>query len=165
MRPLRQRRAGEHGKGFAVVADEVRKLAEESQTSSNMISHLISEIQKEMNHSTSAIKRVREEATQGAVLISHTEESFIDIQQSMKEMADGIKHLSDASQKIAAYTNDAKQTFASITEGVKLTSEHSQQVAGLTEEQFATMEEVTASSEALAHLAGDLKEMVSQFHI
>ncbi|QII23367.1 methyl-accepting chemotaxis protein [Bacillus altitudinis] len=158
-------RAGEHGKGFAVVADEVRKLAEESQTSSNMISHLISEIQKEMNHSTSAIKRVREEAAQGAVLISHTEESFIDIQQSMKEMADGIQHLSDASQKIAAYTNDAKQTFASITEGVKLTSEHSQQVAGLTEEQFAAMEEVTASSEALAHLAGDLKEMVSQFHI
>lgn len=52
-----------------------------------------------MNHSTSAIKRVREEAAQGAVLISHTEDSFIDIQQSMKEMADGIKHLSDASQK------------------------------------------------------------------
>lgn len=48
---------------------------------------------------------------------------------------------------------------------VKLTSEHSQQVAGLTEEQFAAMEEVTASSEALAHLAGDLKAMVSQFHI
>ncbi|BBP87008.1 hypothetical protein BsIDN1_06260 [Bacillus safensis] len=53
----------------------------------------------------------------------------------------------------------------SITEGVKRTSEHSQQVAGLTEEQFAAMEEVTASSEALAHLAGDLKAMVSQFHI
>lgn len=158
-------RAGEHGKGFAVVADEVRKLAEESQASSNMISHLISEIQKEMNHSTSAIKRVREEAAQGTVLISHTEESFIDIQQSMREIAAGIKHLSKASQKIAAYTNDAKQSFASITEGVKLTSEHSQQVAGLTEEQFAAMEEVTASSEALAHLAGDLKEMVSQFHI
>ncbi|MDQ0815740.1 methyl-accepting chemotaxis protein [Bacillus pumilus] len=158
-------RAGEHGKGFAVVADEVRKLAEESQASSNMISHLISEIQKEMTHSTNAIKRVKEEAAQGTVLISHTEESFIDIQQSMREMADGIKHLSSASQKIAAYTNDAKQSFATITEGVKLTSEHSQQVAGLTEEQFAAMEEVTASSEALAHLAGDLKAMVSQFHI
>ncbi|MFS0655364.1 methyl-accepting chemotaxis protein [Bacillus sp. 179-C3.3 HS] len=158
-------RAGEHGKGFAVVADEVRKLAEESQSSSNMISHLISEIQKEMKHSTSAIKRVREEAAQGAVLISHTEASFTDIQQSMREIADGIQHLSRASQKIAAYTNDAKQTFASITEGVKMTSEHSQQVAGLTEEQFAAMEEVTASSEALAHLAADLKEMVSQFHI
>lgn len=158
-------RAGEHGKGFAVVADEVRKLAEESQASSNMISHLISEIQKEMTHSTNAIKRVREEAAQGAVLISHTEESFHDIQQSMREIADGIKHLSSASQKIAAYTNDAKQSFASITEDVKRTSEHSQQVAGLTEEQFAAMEEVTASSEALAHLAGDLKAMVSQFHI
>ena len=83
----------------------------------------------------------------------------------MREMANGIKHLSSASQKIAAYTNDAKQSFASITEGVKRTSEHSQQVAGLTEEQFAAMEEVTASSEALAHLAGDLKAMVSQFHI
>ncbi|MFB8733115.1 methyl-accepting chemotaxis protein [Bacillus sp. SL00103] len=65
---LKQRRAGEHGKGFAVVADEVRKLAEESQASSNMISHLISEIQKEMTHSTSAIKRVREEAAQGLYL-------------------------------------------------------------------------------------------------
>ncbi|GLF91767.1 methyl-accepting chemotaxis protein TlpC [Bacillus safensis] len=158
-------RAGEHGKGFAVVADEVRKLAEESQASSNMISHLISEIQKEMTHSTNAIRQVREEAAQGAVLISHTEESFHDIQQAMREMVDGIKHLSSASQKIAAYTNDAKQSFASITEGVKRTSEHSQQVAGLTEEQFAAMEEVTASSEALAHLAGDLKAMVSQFHI
>ncbi|OLP65667.1 Methyl-accepting chemotaxis protein McpB [Bacillus pumilus] len=158
-------RAGEHGKGFAVVADEVRKLAEESQSSSNMISHLISEIQKEMKNSTSAIKRVREEAAQGAILISHTEESFTDIQQSMREIADGIHHLSNATHKIASYTNDAKQSFASITQGVKMTSEHSQQVAGLTEEQFAAMEEVTASSEALAHLAGDLKEMVSQFHI
>nr|WP_257215427.1 hypothetical protein [Bacillus pumilus] len=83
----------------------------------------------------------------------------------MREIADGIKHLSNAAQKIAAYTNDAKQPFASITEGVKLTSEHSQQVSSLTEEQFAAMEEVTASSEALAHLTGDLKEMVSQFHI
>ncbi|MDR4997006.1 hypothetical protein RGT17_17515 [Bacillus altitudinis] len=80
-------------------------------------------------------------------------------------MADGIKHLSSASQKIAAYTNDAKQSFATITERVKLTSEHSQQAAALTEEHFAVMEEVTASSEALAHLAGDLKAMVSQFHI
>ena len=44
----------------------------------------------------------------------------------MREMADGIKHLSSASQKIAAYTNDAKQSFASITEGVKLTSKYSQ---------------------------------------
>nr|WP_311771817.1 methyl-accepting chemotaxis protein [Bacillus pumilus] len=158
-------RAGEHGKGFAVVADEVRKLAEESQASSNLISHLISEIQKEMTHSTNAIKRVREEAALGTVLISHKEESFIDIQQSMREMADGIKHLSSASQKIAAYTNDAKRSFATITEGVKLTSEHSQQVAGLPEEQFAATEEVTASSEALAHLAGVLKTMVSQFHI
>ena len=52
-----------------------------------------------MTHSTNAIKRVREEAAQGAVLISHTEESFHDIQQSMREMANGIKHLSSASQK------------------------------------------------------------------
>lgn len=52
-----------------------------------------------MTHSTNAIKRVKEEAAQGTVLISHTEESFIDIQQSMREMADGIKHLSSASQK------------------------------------------------------------------
>jgi len=79
-------RAGEHGKGVAVVADEVRKLADESQASPNMISHLISEIQKEMTHSTNAIKRVREEADQGAALISHTEESFYNIQQSMREM-------------------------------------------------------------------------------
>ncbi|MGE6631985.1 methyl-accepting chemotaxis protein [Bacillus sp. NPDC077027] len=158
-------RAGEHGKGFAVVADEVRKLAEESQKSSHMISHLISEIQKEMVHSTKAIKHVKEEAFQGTVLIANTEETFLDIQQSMEEIANGIKHLSNASQKITAYTDDTKQSFSSITEDVKLTTENSQQVAGLTEEQFAAMEEVTASSASLAKLAGDLKEMVAQFKI
>ncbi|WP_067840481.1 methyl-accepting chemotaxis protein [Amphibacillus sediminis] len=156
-------RAGEQGKGFAVVANEVRQLAEQSQQSASMISDLILEIQKEMEHSDSAIQHVQAEAQAGVAFIQKTEQTFQLITESIEAIGTGIEQLSQATQRMTEHTQHVKTSFNSMTQSVQQSSSHSQQVAELTEEQFAAMEEVTASSDDLAKLAIDLQTLISQF--
>ncbi|WP_310741686.1 methyl-accepting chemotaxis protein [Shewanella sp. SG44-6] len=53
-------RAGEQGRGFAVVADEVRSLAKRTQESISIISSTISNLQKQVEITTSQMKQCQE---------------------------------------------------------------------------------------------------------
>ncbi|WP_371863586.1 methyl-accepting chemotaxis protein, partial [Aneurinibacillus danicus] len=57
-------RAGEYGRGFAVVADEVRKLAEQTKSSLDNVSTLISETNK-------GIAGVNQSVAQANILVSN----------------------------------------------------------------------------------------------
>jgi len=144
-------RAGDLGRGFAVVADEVRKLAEESQTATNTIASLVSEIQRETALTVQAIGQNVERTTQGAHVVGEARDAFQLINDSVQESAERIAAIAGSADTVAAV---ATQSSAST-----------QQVSAATEQTSASMEEIAASSADLARTAEQLRLITSAFSL
>ncbi|MEK5231692.1 methyl-accepting chemotaxis protein [Lysinibacillus sp. FSL K6-0232] len=156
-------RAGEHGKGFAVVADEVRKLAEQSQDSAKQIFELIQGIQQETEQSVNIMAKVTEDVQAGLHISDEAIAKFQVILTSMNEIMPQMEEASSASEQMSA----SVQEVAAVTENLALSAKGnaaaSEDVAASTEEQLASMEEINASAQALASMADELKQLISQF--
>jgi methyl-accepting chemotaxis protein len=158
-------RAGEHGKGFAVVADEVRKLAEQSQQSATQISELIKDIQADMVRSTDSINQVKVDVQDGLGIVEKTQASFNEILDSMEKIGVQIDEMAATAEQMSAGAQEVSATVTGITTISRETSMHSQSVAASTEEQLASMEEITASANALSKMAMNLQELMSKFKV
>ena len=76
MQPLKRPGRGEQGRGFAVVADEVRKLAEQSQTATKQIAHLIGEIQADTAEAVVAMNAGTKEVAVGTAVVNEAGKNF-----------------------------------------------------------------------------------------
>ncbi|QPQ31454.1 methyl-accepting chemotaxis protein [Lysinibacillus sp. JNUCC 51] len=156
-------RAGEHGKGFAVVADEVRKLAEQSQKSAQQIFELIHGIQLETEQSVNIMAKVTEDVQNGLHVSDEAITKFQVIKTSMDKITPRMEEVSSASEQMSA----SVQEVTAITEDLAFSAQgnaaSTEDVAASTEEQLASMEEINASAQALAHMADELKQLISQF--
>ncbi|MBP2658285.1 MAG: chemotaxis sensory transducer [Firmicutes bacterium] len=158
-------RAGEHGKGFAVVAEEVRKLAEQSETASEQIRQLISEIQQDTEKAVHAMDEGTLAVKQGTENINATGDTF-------GEIATLVNHVTDEIQRTVAAIHDiaegAKQVASSmeVLDGVSdKTASKTQTVSASTEEQTASIEEIAIASDALSQLAEKLQLEIVKFKV
>ena len=156
-------RAGEHGKGFAVVADEVRKLAEQSQESAKQIFELIRGIQQETEQSVSIMAKVTEDVQNGLHISDEAIAKFQVIMTSMNEITPKMEEVSSASEQMSAGVQEVAAVTEDLAFSAKGNAAASEDVAASTEEQLASMEEINASAQALAHMADELKLLISQF--
>jgi len=156
-------RAGEHGKGFAVVADEVRKLAEQSQESAKQIFELIHGIQLETEQSVNIMAKVTEDVQNGLHVSDEAITKFQVIKTSMNEITPKMEEVSSASEEMSASVQEVAAITEDLAFSAKGNSAASEDVAASTEEQLASMEEINASAQALAHMADELKQLISQF--
>ena len=137
-------RAGELGKGFAVVANEVKDLARSTASATNEIGKSISVIQTDAN---SAI------------------ESIVEITQI-------IKHISDISNIIAAAVEEQAVTVGEISRSISGSAIESatitdtvQSVAMASKNVTEGSSEIQKSSAELARVSARLKDLVSKFEI
>lgn len=156
-------RAGEHGKGFAVVADEVRKLAEQSQESAKQIFELIRGIQQETEQSVKIMAKVTEDVQSGLHISDEAITKFQVIMTSMNEITPKMLEVSSASEQMSAGVQEVAAVTEDLAFSAKGNAAASEDVAASTEEQLASMEEINASAQALAHMADELKQLISQF--
>jgi len=156
-------RAGEHGKGFSVVANEVRKLAEQSRESAKLISPLITEIQKDTEHSVQIMSEVLINAEDGLSISEATSNKFAQIISSTKEIGPQIEEVSATVQQMSAGLQEVTSQSGDIVSTASLNAGSAEEVAATSQEQLASMDEIAHSANYLTLLAEELMISVNMF--
>ena len=129
-------RAGKHGKGFAVVAQEVRNLAGRSANAARETAELI--------------ERSVKKTDKGSEMIHQTAQSFANI-------VDGAKKMADLIGEIAAASGEQAQGLAQINQGLTVVEQVTQQNTANAEQTAAATLELTKQAEALRELVAGFK--------
>ena len=130
-------RAGEQGRGFAVVAGEVRSLAQRSAEAAKEIKGLI----------TASVQSV-ETGSQQVALAG----------QSMGEIVDGVRRVSDLIGEITASTTEQRDGISQVNQAVANLDQMTQQNAAL-------VEQASAAAASMSEQAQRLAQVVSVFNV
>ncbi len=152
-------RAGEAGRGFAVVATEISNLAGQTQTATENISSLISNISDEMTGVVNSINSLVESNKLQNESAHITEGSFEKIVENIRSIRDNSTDLSDIVGKLVDANREIVenvQTISAITEEV---SAHSTNTCDSTEQNEKVIEEVLHIVEGMTLNAEKLKAM------
>lgn len=136
-------RAGENGKGFAVVADEIRNLSEQSKSSADEITAIVSELIHNSNTSVETMNQVSERVQQQNVKLGNTRDMFGSLNSEIASVSNGVDRLRSSIEEI----EHMKDTVMASVE----------QLAAIAEENAASTEETSASM-------SELRRIVQQCH-
>ncbi|MBL3728628.1 HAMP domain-containing protein [Lysinibacillus sp. HST-98] len=158
-------RAGEHGKGFAVVAEEVRKLADQSLEATNSIRTRIETIKEESAQAVKSMAISSSNLAESSATFNASGEAFADIYAHVTALTKEMDHVNNVMSNI----NEGVSSIASSVEQVGVVavqaSGNIQNVAAASEEQSASIEEITASSNNLAEMAQQLRNIIQKFQL
>ncbi len=144
-------RAGEQGRGFAVVADEVRKLAERTTDATKQIALMIKGIQNDTNIAVESMKKGNIEVQAGIELADRAGDSLKLILTSTQEVLNMV-------HQIAAASNEQSDTSEQISRNVLAISK-------VTADSTMRVEEVARTSDELAQLTEQLRDLVMTFKV
>lgn len=158
-------RAGEYGKGFSVVAGEIKKLAEQSTSSAERISRLISEIQRETSATQRLMGATSVEVRSGTDVMQELGALFRDVFVSVDSVARQINEVSTLSGNVSEETGGVVSVIEEVSSIAEESSAGTHNVSASSQEQLASMEEISASAGALAKMAEDLQLLVERFKV
>lgn len=144
-------RAGEQGRGFAVVADEVRKLAERTTKATKEISDMINTIQGETNKAVDAMKEGTDTVENGVRLANEAGDALKRIVSGVENVSSMISHIATSAEQQSATADEISRNMDSI--------------ADVSKTNVSAIGEVAKATNEMAHLASELKELVSRFRI
>ncbi len=120
-------RAGEAGRGFAVVADEVRALASRTSSSTQEISSMVCQVQRDASEATS----------------------------SMNASVEKINAVADRAAKIEATLNSIIDFVAQVNDQIRMIATAAEEQTTATSEISSNMQKITSDTEEIVRSAED----------
>ncbi len=150
-------RAGEAGRGFSVVAEEIRKLSEDTQSASNNITSIITELNQDTKRANESIENAVNGVKKQNELIEETRERFI-------QVADEVQVLSDNMEEVKSSMEETLSSSNTIYDHITQLSATSEEVAACSSEGLensnitvAEVEKCKKIFESIYELAQDLQ--------
>jgi methyl-accepting chemotaxis protein len=158
-------RAGEAGLGFAVVATEVKALAQESQTSAESISQMISTLQKKTEMAATAMARATTQVKEGSGALAETITSFNNIVKSVDGMSRGVVAVASASEEQAAAVEEITSSIHEVKSIVEGTSRDAMDSAAAAQEASAAIDQVGKVVDGLNRIVENVSKDMNYFKV
>lgn len=145
-------RAGEAGKGFAVVATEIQQLSEQSNSSAQKITDIVTKLSSDSQTSMEVMKEVKARLDEQQDKLNETKKKF-------EEVITGIVNARESTEiinKQAENCDNARRTLVDIVQNLSAISEEN---AASAEETTASMVELNSTINILANSSKDLKDL------
>jgi methyl-accepting chemotaxis protein len=158
-------RAGEMGRGFAVVASEVKALAEESASSTDQITSIVSKMRESVDHAIGAMTRGSGDVEDGSGIVMGLGTVFDSISEAVATIEERVPLVSHSASRITDSAQDISSGINSLVAVATQNAAATEQVAAASEESAATSEEIGATAQELETIGRDLTDLIGTFRL
>lgn len=142
-------RAGDAGKGFAVVANDVRELAEETNTASNEIKGIITELVEDVQKAMASIDDTVNSVSEQNEMIRTVGENFDSINVNVTEMLSRFEEIGEGMKSIAASTTEINDSISNL-------SATSEEVASLSNQGVKSSDDAVEKFDEFKGILGEI---------
>lgn len=144
-------RAGEQGRGFAVVADEVRTLATRTHKATQEIQTMIEGLQRQSQNAANMMSQSQKRVKTGVTEAANAGDSLNKITHSISTISQMNEHIASASHQQSMVASEISRNITVISDVTGQTADNSEKIAH--------------TSQQLAQLADELKQVMGQFKV